>query len=579
MTQPVNMRKPSEEKPWLSLYKNIPDINEINKTLNDYVWDRADAYANAGDIALDFSDTKISFAEVKENIEKAAKSLVALGVKKGDIVIICSITTPEMVYLFYALNKIGAGINMVDPRTSAEGIHEYIEEVDAQFIVTLDIFYERVSEAAKNTNAKILLSVNPAESLPKVKQFAFKLVSLSGKEKVVYSDKVLSWKTFIAKGEGYTGPIEENKDPEATAFIFHTGGTTGSPKCVMLSSRALNAVVLQTEINGPKYKDVFLNVMPSFIAYGFGLGIHMPLSVGMTSVIIPNIEPEMMAGLIRKYKPNHMAGVPLHYVTLMNDQKMNGVDLSYICSTGCGGDSINETDEVLVNEFLKKHNAPYPLNKGYGLTEVSSAATQNVGNNNKLGSVGYPLCHTTVSIFEPGTDHELTYGEEGEICITGPTLMNGYYKKPDETADAVRKHSDGQMWLHSGDIGIIDEDGFVYIKSRIKRVVVRHDGFKVYASTIENTASKDKDVLACAAVGIKDKNRAHGNLPVLFIVKREDSSTSDDEFRKNVKALCDKMLPEYVAPVAYYVVPQLPYTGIGKVDFKTLEGMAGVIGY
>lgn len=575
MSQETVKRKPSVEKPWLALYEEpLPDEREMEYMLNEYLWKRNEGYMN--NVALNYFDKKITYQQVKDEIEKASKALLAFGLKKGDIAIICAAKSPEIIYLFYALNRIGVISNMVDPRTSTEGIREYIEEVNAKFICTFNIFYDKVGEAVKGTSVEKVLLLSPAESLGAVKKFAFNLMN---KVKGNYADNVVLWNRFIEEGKSYKGEIVEETDPNKAAFMFHTGGTTGNPKCVLLSTKAFNAVAHQSYAYGEHRGERFLDVMPPFIAYGFACGTHLALSHSFETIIIPKIEPEMMAGLMLKYKPQHMAGVPLHFETMVADPKFKDVDLSYLINAGCGGDSLTEGGEIRVNEFFKSHNAPYPVDKGYGLTEVASAATMSHEKNNKPKSIGYPMCFTSVSVFKPGTDEELSYNEEGEICITGPTMMLGYYNKPEETAEAMKLHSDGQVWMHSGDIGVIDEDGYVFIKSRIKRVVIRHDGFKVYATTIENTASKNPDVAACSAVRIKDKEHAHGDLPVLFLTKKETCTKTDEQFKREVKRLCDKMLPEYVTPVAYYVLPKLPYTGIQKVDYKALEEMAQEKGY
>ena len=232
-----------------------------------------------------------------------------------------------------------------------------------------------------------------------------------------------------------------------------------------------------------------LNVMPPFIAYGYSCGIHMPLVMGLHIIIIPNLDPDKLGALVWKYKPAHMFGVPTHYQQLAADPLLKNKDLSFIRNYAAGGDSLSLGAEQTVNRFLKAHGVEYPLAKGYGMTEVSSAATIAAGNVTKPGSVGIPMVNTVVSIFEPGTETELPIGQRGEICICTPTAMKGYYNKPEETAYLLRRHADGQLWAHTGDIGSMDEDGFVYLDARIKRIIIRHDGFKVFPSMIENPAN------------------------------------------------------------------------------------------
>ena len=230
-----------------------------------------------------------------------------------------------------------------------------------------------------------------------------------------------------------------------------------------------------------------MNIMPPFIAYGYACGVHLPLVLGLTVIIIPNLDPAKLGALIWKYKPEHMFGVPAHYQQMASSLLLKNKDLSFIRNYAAGGDAITVGAEQSVNDFLAAHGVEYGLAKGYGMTEVSSAATAASGLANKVGSVGIPLVNTLVSVFEPGTDTELPIGERGELCISGPAIMKGYYGKPAETAALLRHHSDGRVWAHTGDVGYMDEDGFVFLDSRIKRLIIRHDGFKVFSIMDGNT--------------------------------------------------------------------------------------------
>lgn len=558
----------SRLKPWMKLFpQDLPDINVIYQSMNNFLWEKnAD---NMSGKALNYYDKEITFKEVYDSILQTANALKKSGVKKGDIVSLCSVTTPEVVYLFYAFEILGVTPNMIDPRTSTEGVHEYIKEVDSKFVISLDIAYPRIKKAIEGTNVEKVLVVSPADSLPPITKILYRLTN---KDKNSYDKNVLMWKEFFASGlDGKDTKIDVPYVENHPVIILHTGGTTGTPKCVRLTAKNLNALATQYGINGFKREDKFLDVMPPFIAYGFACGIHLPFSQGVESIIIPSIDPNKLGSLLLKYKPQHMAGVPLHFQTLAKDPKVKGKDLSFLITSGCGGDSMNEGAEKEVNAFFKEHNCPYPLAKGYGMTEVSSTATTCMADNNKLGSVGYPLCFTTVGIFEPGTENELGANEEGEVYIAGPNLMLDYFNNESETNKVKVKHSDGEVWIHTGDIGYMDEDGYLFLKSRIKRVIIRYDGFKVYPTIIENAISEDKDVEKCSVVGAKDKDHTIGMLPVAFVVKKSDSKISDKELHDRLKKLCVEKLPEYVLPKHIQIVDDLPYTAISKVNYRKLE--------
>ena len=558
----------SQAKPWLKYY----DQKFIDQTLPalsafEYVCQRSKNHLN--DTALEYYGRKFTYADLIVNVKKTAAALRGAGVKKGDIVTVVSIMTPEIIALFYAADMMGATLNLVDPRYSVEGIREYIEEVDSHLLVCLNVVYERCRQAAKRTNVEKVIVLSPADSLPPVMAVGYKLTT---PDKNKYASNVIRWKQFIKGGEGQSTAAEPY-DPDHACVVVHTGGTTGSPKGVMLTDDCFNGIALQFQA----YPKLFhrgqklMNIMPPFIAYGFACGIHLPLVLGFTVVIIPNLDPDKLGSLVLKHKPEHMFGVPTHYQQLASDPKLRDKDLSFIINYAAGGDSLSRGAEQTVNDFLAAHGARYPIAKGYGMTEVSSAATVAAGLDNKPGSVGIPMVNTVVAAFEPGTDQELPIGQRGELCISGPCLMKGYYNKPEETAILLRRHPDGRVWAHTGDMGYLDEDGFVFLDSRIKRMIIRHDGFKVFPSMIENVVSRHPAVHQCSVVGCADKDHTQGRLPFVYIVLKADTTAKKKQVIRELERMCAEELPEYVQPVAYKFISSMPMTPVGKVDYRQLE--------
>ena len=558
----------SQAKPWLKYY----DQKFIDQTLPalsafEYVCQRSKNHLN--DTALEYYGRKFTYADLIVNVKKTAAALRGAGVKKGDIITVVSIMTPEIIALFYAADMMGATLNLVDPRYSVEGIREYIEEVDSHLLVCLNVVYERCRQAAKRTNVEKVIVLSPADSLPPVMAVGYKLTT---PDKNKYASNVIRWKQFIKGGEGQSTAAEPY-DPDHACVVVHTGGTTGSPKGVMLTDDCFNGIALQFQA----YPKLFhrgqklMNVMPPFIAYGFACGIHLPLVLGFTVIIIPNLDPAKLGSLVLKHKPEHMFGVPTHYQQLASDPKLRDKDLSFIINYAAGGDSLSRGAEQTVNDFLAAHGARYPIAKGYGMTEVSSAATVAAGLDNKPGSVGIPMVNTVVAAFEPGTDQELPIGQRGELCISGPCLMKGYYNKPEETAILLRRHPDGRVWAHTGDIGYLDEDGFVFLDSRIKRMIIRHDGFKVFPSMIENVVSRHPAVHQCSVVGCADKDHTQGRLPFVYIVLKADTTAKKKQVIRELERMCAEELPEYVQPVAYKFISSMPMTPVGKVDYRQLE--------
>ena len=558
----------SQAKPWLKYY----DQKFIDQTLPalsafEYVCQRSKNHLN--DTALEYYGRKFTYADLIVNVKKTAAALRGAGVKKGDIITVVSIMTPEIIALFYAADMMGATLNLVDPRYSVEGIREYIEEVDSHLLVCLNVVYERCRQAAKRTNVEKVIVLSPADSLPPVMAVGYKLTT---PDKNKYASNVIRWKQFIKGGEGQSTAAEPY-DPDHACVVVHTGGTTGSPKGVMLTDDCFNGIALQFQA----YPKLFhrgqklMNVMPPFIAYGFACGIHLPLVLGFTVIIIPNLDPAKLGSLVLKYKPEHMFGVPTHYQQLAADPKLRDKDLSFIINYAAGGDSLSRGAEQTVNDFLAAHGARYPIAKGYGMTEVSSAATVAAGLDTKPGSVGIPMVTTIIAAFEPGTDQELPIGQRGELCISGPCLMKGYYNKPEETAILLRRHPDGRVWAHPGDMGYLDEDGFVFLDSRIKRMIIRHDGFKVFPSMIENVVSRHPAVHQCSVVGCTDKDHVQGRLPFVYIVLKADTTAKKKQVIRELERMCAEELPEYVQPVAYKFISSMPMTPVGKVDYRQLE--------
>lgn len=558
----------SQAKPWLKYY----DQKFIDQTLPalsafEYVCQRSKNHLN--DTALEYYGRKFTYADLIVNVKKTAAALRGAGVKKGDIITVVSIMTPEIIALFYAADMMGATLNLVDPRYSVEGIREYIEEVDSHLLVCLNVVYERCRQAAKRTNVEKVIVLSPADSLPPLMAVGYKLTT---PDKNKYASNVIRWKQFIKGGEGQS-TASEPYDPDHACVVVHTGGTTGSPKGVMLTDDCFNGIALQFQA----YPKLFhrgqklMNIMPPFIAYGFACGIHLPLVLGFTVVIIPNLDPAKLGSLVLKHKPEHMFGVPTHYQQLASDPKLRDKDLSFIINYAAGGDSLSRGAEQTVNDFLAAHGARYPIAKGYGMTEVSSAATVAAGADNKPGSVGIPMVNTIIAAFEPGTDQELPIGQRGELCISGPCLMKGYYNKPEETAILLRRHPDGRVWAHTGDMGYLDEDGFVFLDSRIKRMIIRHDGFKVFPSMIENVVSRHPAVHQCSVVGCADKDHTQGRLPFVYIVLKADITAKKKQVIRELERMCAEELPEYVQPVAYKFISSMPMTPVGKVDYRQLE--------
>ena len=363
---------------------------------------------------------------------------------------------------------------------------------------------------------------------------------------------------------------------DKTVVIVHTGGTTGVPKGVMLSNDNINIATYDCIHAGFDFqrKHKWLNIMPPFIAYGVGNGLHLPLVVGMEVILIPQFNPEKFDKLLIKYKPNHMTGVPSHYKSLLYSKRLENEDLSYWRSAIVGGDGMKIELEQQVNEFLQQHNCHEKIKKGYGMSEVTAAVAACPSNEcNAIGSVGIPFPHSIIGIFDPNTGKELPYGEIGEVRIQTPNRMLGYFENSEEEAKVVKKHADGSIWVHSGDLGYMTADGLLFIEGRMKNMIIRHDGFKVYPKRIEDTIMKHPAVESCMVVGIDDLDYAQGKLPKVYVTIKKDISISgmlETNFEAELEMLCKKLLPEYSQPAEFAILDNFPLTKIGKFDYVAL---------
>ena len=560
----------SQEKVWMKYYDpavrntDIPRM-KIYSLLKEYNQERLQQ------TAIYYYGTKINIKKLIQRIDECADAFAALGVKQGDTVSMLSASTPESIIALYALNKIGATLNAIDPRLDKKGIARMIKASGSKVLIVIELSYPKVAAIFSEIKQEHIIVQSAGTSLPLPKKIALKLAV---KSQVPYGkDGVIHWDTFIAGAKNGMA-IEAPYVGDATVAITYTGGTTGFPKGVMLTNDSINAVAYNFRHAGIVHEknQRFLGIMPIFSSYGLVCGIHMPLTMGLELALIPRFYPQKMGEYIKKYRPEHMIATPAFYEILINSEEMKDFDLSFMLTMGSGGDSMNAGLEVKMQEFMDTHGIKYPLAQGYGMSEVSAAATFCVNDRYKKGSVGIPCVATTIGIFDPETGEELGYGESGEVCITGSTMMKGYYNNKAETNHVMRKHADGQVWIHSGDIGYIDEDGFVFIQGRVKRMITRFDGHKVFPITIESFIAEHELVQGCSVIAVNDRERMQGQYPmaVVELVAGVDVSHRD-EICREIYNLCQEQLEERGKPVAVVCVDEIPLTGVGKNDYRQLE--------
>lgn len=561
---------PSIDKPWLKYYTEEAINAQLPEcTIYEYLWENNKDHLD--DIALVYFGRKITYKTLFNNIERTASAFDYLGIKKGDIVTIQSLSLPQVVYMIYALSKIGAVANMIYATSTHKEIIENLTETKSKLYVVIDSIYEKINADIKTpylTNT-ILLSV--ADEMPSLLRFVF---NLKNKQSQI-QNKALTWKLFLKHDSEKTDTTGCSSDVVA---MVYTGGTTGKTKGVMLSNYNLNVGALQCkEVGCFERQKVFLDVLPPFVAFGLTVTILAPLTIGLKTILGVSANPSDISKFVEKYKPNYIicgtAQAEKMFLTL--DHK--AINLSCIEWLAVGGDLLSPKLEQTLNDFLTRHNSKIKISQGYSMSETSAATAvsaytpQNIIF--KSGTVGIPLVHTNVKVVDVETNIELPYNMQGEICISSPCIMMGYYQNEEETNNVVKVHEDGQKWLHTGDIGCIDEDGFISIVGRMKRMILTSENdifHKVFPKIIEDAFLKLESVKAISIVGKPNKETTN-NL-VAFVVLEDGASK--EETLCILQQFAKDNLESYERPATYIIEDKLPLTTIGKVDFRALEERA-----
>ena len=557
----------SSNAPWTAFYGNTPiSLTYPEKTMYQLVQETAQQYPN--NTAYVFMGKKTSYPAFLARIDAAARGLVAMGIGKGDRVTICMPNTPQALDCFYALNRIGAIPNMIHPLSAAKEIAFYLNFSKSKAILTLDQFYDKVdSVRGELENPITILVAKIGDELP----FPLNLIyphTKGGKHPLPKTGYRL-WYNMVAAGKGTNLP---NCDTHADdcAAVLYSGGTTGTSKGIMLSNRNFNALGMQT-IAASGYPSVagmkMLSIMPVFHGFGLGVGIHTALIGGATCILVPQFSVKIYADILVKQKPNLIPGVPTLFEALLRAEGLEKADLSFLRGIFSGGDSLSPELKKKVDAFLEDHGCTEQIREGYGTTECVTASCLTPKDFARSGSIGVPFPDTFYKVVTPGTTEEVEAGTEGEICISGPTVMLGYMDNPEETAQTLRCHSDGRVWLHTGDLGYMDADGFVYFRQRIKRMLVTN-GYNVYPSQLENIIDGHEKVLLSCVIGISDERR--GQRIKAYIVPMPGIEPSE-ALKAEILDYCKDRIAKYALPREVEFRTELPKTLVGKVAYRVLE--------
>lgn len=554
------------KSPWKKYYKKGEwKIKVEDISIYDMLVNKSSAYEK--NIAINYFGKTFTYKEFLEKIDQAAKAFRSQGIRRGDVVTICMPNTPEALISFYAVNKIGAIANMVHPLSGEKEIKEYLRSTHSVMLIMIDICYEKVSNIIKDTDVYKTIVTSAKDSMNFLLAFGYQVTQGYKIKRPKRSEDYVYWKDFIRKGSSYNKEYKIDSKKDTPAVILHSGGTTGNPKGIVLSNGNFNALAQQARIvfNDVEVGDKVLAIMPVFHGFGLGVSLTAPLTLGCEVVLIPQFNAKKFDKLLEKYRPNAVFGVPTLFEALVNT-KNNHLDLSMLKYAISGGDSLSPTLERKINLYLEQHHANITVTQGYGMTESLAAVALAHGNAKKTGSIGIPFPSNYIKIVKPETQEELPYGQDGEICISGPTIMLGYLDNEKETNEMLQIHKDGAIWLHTGDIGMMDEDGIVYYRQRLKRMIIS-SGYNIYPAHVEQVIEEHPAVLKCTVIGIPHPYKIE--VPKAYIVLKHEYNPLT--VKKSIKEHCKKNLAAYAIPYEFEYRKSLPKTLIGKVDFKKLQ--------
>ena len=519
-------------------------------------------------IAYEFMGRSTTYAKMWDKIVACAKALKALGIREGDKVTICMPNAPQTVAMFYAVNMVGAIANMVHPLSAESEIAFYLRDSSSVAAITLDQFYPKFENVRKAVDLPHLIITSVKDELSPLMKVGYALTQGRKIAPVPKKGGVVMWKDFLRGGEHVEIYRVMRRDTDPAAILY-SGGTTGTTKGILLSNRNFNALGAQIVATNPFFHPghKMLAIMPMFHGFGLGVSIHSMLANGGDCILVPRFTPKTYAELLKKHQPNLIAGVPSLFEALLRIPEMDGVDLSCLKGVFSGGDSLSIELKKRFDKFLRDHGCAVGVREGYGTTECVTASCLTPMHKVKEGSIGIPFPDTFYKIVEPGTENEVPYGTEGEICLTGPTMMLEYVNQPEETANTLRTHADGHTWVHTGDLGVMDEEGFIYFRQRIKRMIVTN-GYNVYPSQLENVLDGHEYVQVSCVIGLPDPIKIQR---VKAFVVLKPGYVPTDACKAELLSYCRKHIAKYAMPSDIEFRDELPKTLVGKVAYRILE--------
>jgi long-chain acyl-CoA synthetase len=564
--------------PWLKQYskQRKKTLKYPKGSMYDEVLKAAEQWPDA--MIYNYFGNKVNYATFMAQVDRAAHGLISLGAKKGDTISVCSANIPEAVTAIYAINKIGAVANIFHPLSAPNEIKEYVNLAGSRILIAIDVAWPNIKPILKDTEVERTIILSPADSLPMLPKIGYRFFNNFFNIKEMQKNLVqilsgekhtMSWDEMLGRGQYVVGKAYEKMGGDDIAVIMYSGGTTGKSKGIALSNYSFNSTAVQAhdafpDVTQPGY--TILGITPIFHGFGLGVGIHTIFCSGAGTIMLPKFDAKKFDHILADTKPNLIVGVPTLYEAMVKNKKIRKLDLSFIKVAISGGDNMPSSLMKEVNQLLSKNGSKASILQGYGLTECLSVTCVNTQGSNREGSIGLPMPDTFFKIVEPDTYIEQKAGSMGEIVISGPTVMQGYVNNEVDTNKTLQMHPDGRVWLHTGDLGYMDKDGYVFFAQRLKRLIIS-SGYNIYPNEVEDAIMKVPHVLLVTVVGVDDKYR--GQIAKAFVVLKGHTKPSD-VIKEEIMQSCRDNLAKYKWPRAIEFRKTLPKTKIGKVAYTEL---------
>jgi long-chain acyl-CoA synthetase len=547
------------DKPWLKFYGEVPEFLDYPRvTMYEALAQTARQYPER--IAYDFMDYECSFKQFIHDIDTCANALASTGLKQGDCMTISMPTSPQGVICFYAANKLGVVASMIHPLSTTKEITFYLNISKSRCALTMEEHYGKFKEVKGGTKLKTLILTNSADGFPDTDK-----KSLPG-----HTDTMVRWwKNLMA--DPHPEAPKSTMGTDELAAILYSGGTTGVPKGIMLSNynfitQGKMCAELRKKPHGGEPMSMIAS-MPIFHGYGLGIGCNAMFMSGGKSILVPQFTPDLISELVEKKRPTTISGVPTFYDALIRNSIFQNADLSCLKIATCGADTLPRTVKESFDTLVAKQGGTVKLVEGYGLTESVTGIMVTPPDHYREGSVGIPYPDMLAKIVKIDTIQEVPVGKEGELCLHGPAVMMGYLEQPEETAKTLKRHADGKVWLHTGDIFTMSEEGFFYFKLRYKRMI-KSSGMNVYPAQVEAILYQHPDVRDACVIGIPDAAQIER---VKAFVVLKDPGKASPEMEKTLIGHCREHLIKWSCPRDIEFRNALPLTMVGKIAYTVLQ--------